>query len=539
MIQIDMFEVQLGAAMLLQFRTSYGQILRVLSDAGLESYKVQNKLRTAFTEFGGKCNRLDIIIGTHYDADHLDGLVPIIEDREIEIGEVWLPPVANDSERRPFDESIADDHLLAYQFHRDEGRHVLTRYLRTKARICQTLSARNKSAASEIGTESIPEKIEIGDSLDSFRGTFLKYRDNALRVLKVEGNHANDNRFQPSELRDLLKPVSWDWRRFYPWLEHRFLPGLQDDQAISEIVNSVSVDSVANYNLAWIRKSAADDAINAISLAKVVDAIRKRQDVPISCPIVPNGIPRRFVWRRDSQRFVGSSDLHAQGPEIMLLGPSQGLVEKHRNRLPLRSYAGFAYLSMIPVKSITPSNQLSYVARFTAEKQHILITGDAGFVDFKPDKSERYHSKLLEPLRSLHVVQVAHHAGNNSHFYRVLQKAGYGNLRGFSYLMVSHATDDRYRPTREFGLFLETLSNRTRKQILFTSRPTKDKVRDYISMIHPPVGEPASDGDVRLLFDGKRWRVKKHAIDLNNGVSLQKYPRRLRGASELKSRRRQ
>jgi hypothetical protein len=105
--------------------------------------------------------------------------------------------------------------------------------------------------------------------------------------------------------------------------------------------------------------------------------------------------------------------------------------------------------------------------------------------------------------------------------------------------MVSHATDDRYRPTREFGLFLETLSNRTRKQILFTSRPTKDKVRDYISMIHPPVGEPASDGDVRLLFDGKRWRVKKHAIDLNNGVSLQKYPRRLRGASELKSRRRQ
>jgi len=34
-IQVDMFEVQLGAALLLQFRIDSGQVVRILADAGV------------------------------------------------------------------------------------------------------------------------------------------------------------------------------------------------------------------------------------------------------------------------------------------------------------------------------------------------------------------------------------------------------------------------------------------------------------------------------------------------------------------------
>ena len=36
-IQIDMFEVQLGAALLLQFRTENKNVVRVLADAGISA----------------------------------------------------------------------------------------------------------------------------------------------------------------------------------------------------------------------------------------------------------------------------------------------------------------------------------------------------------------------------------------------------------------------------------------------------------------------------------------------------------------------
>ena len=85
-IQLDMFEVQLGAAVLLQFRTEKS-IIRVLADAGVHASgypidHVHKKLVPAINDFSDSKDgaRLDLIIGTHYDADHLEGLVPIIND---------------------------------------------------------------------------------------------------------------------------------------------------------------------------------------------------------------------------------------------------------------------------------------------------------------------------------------------------------------------------------------------------------------------------------------------------------------------------
>jgi hypothetical protein len=49
-------------------------------------------------------------------------------------------------------------------------------------------------------------------------------------------------------------------------------------------------------------------------------------------------------------------------------------------------------------------------------------------------------------------------------------------------------------------------------QLLFTSRPTRNKVIDYLAAIHPVVGVPGAVGDVQIVFDGQRWQVRAHAV---------------------------
>ena len=49
-------------------------------------------------------------------------------------------------------------------------------------------------------------------------------------------------------------------------------------------------------------------------------------------------------------------------------------------------------------------------------------------------------------------------------------------------------------------------------QLLFTSEPSAAKVRDYRDLIHPVVGAQSTVGDVRVEFDGREWRVAKHAV---------------------------
>jgi hypothetical protein len=518
MIQVDMFEVQLGAALLLQFKTSRGRIVRVLADAGVRAsnYRpdhVLNKLTEAFDSFGSSDRHIDLIIGTHYDEDHLEGLVPIIEDSTISITEAWLPPVANDTELHAFDRSVAEGDFLARQFYAEADHQRLIRYLEAKRRICEQVRPRADDSESlgEPGPEWTNKNVlEVAPQI------FKRYLDEALESLGLSyDGHADDECFNPQGLRELLRLV--DRRR--PWRDRfgdlSWFLNRDESEVIQESTSSVATNSPAAHSFAWIRKAAAKQAINATSLDKVVTALRKR-NVPIACHTIPNGEPRRFVWRMDSGRFEGGANLRAQGPVITLLGPSEGLVRAHWNRLPIGTYAAFARLALIPLENTTPSNELSYVVRFDSEEQGILVTGDAGCVDFKPNGRQPYYPDLLNALLPLHVVQVAHHAGRNHHFYRVLLEAKYGRQRSRSYLLLSHATRDRTRPSSVFREFMEKLrSNVEVVRLLFTSRPILSKVRDFKPLIYPAVGAIGEEGDVRLAFGPKCWAVKQHAIDIN------------------------
>src|SRR5262249_37295349 len=91
--------------------------------------------------------------------------------------------------------------------------------------------------------------------------------------------------------------------------------------------------------LARIRKSIASGAITASHLAKVVEALRNRKrPVRPRCAFVASGRPSRFAWAPSKGRFVGREKGGDTDLTLMLLGPSEELVEKYREKLPVGTY---------------------------------------------------------------------------------------------------------------------------------------------------------------------------------------------------------
>lgn len=521
-IQIDMYEVQLGASLLLQFKDKKDCNIKVLADAGISKIKgyTQGHVHTKLLHTLGDSNgakRLDLIIGTHYDEDHLNGLIPIIEDQTIEIGEVWLPPVANDTEPRPAGLRVVDNHLLPYQFADENGQSNLKQYLKVKQTICEELKKMEQLADKHRGESFTRQNFNNDVNQENFRQDG-KPDDNDIAYFKSHLRDADATLgalAADADLHDFAFPASGtnedsssqSWRYFDgPWrYRHQYF-----QEVWQEGFRNVAYDAV---RFAGLRKSSAKDAITAIYLSKVVAALKVR-NIPIACHIIEDGMPLRFVWDNSRQRFMPGANLVSDGPTVTLLGPSQGLVTKLRDKIPLGSYQAFTLMQFVDKKSISPSNQLSYVLRFEAENQGILICGDAGCVDFKP-KSGLFYPAILNQLLPLHVIQVAHHAGCNADFYNVLLAAGYPAQTDKSLLLLSHSTDDTTRPSKEFGVFIaQARQPGDDMKLLFTSRPTFDKVRDYLEIIHRSVGGAADVGDVRLVYNGTEWIVQKHAVEV-------------------------
>lgn len=518
-IQIDMFEVQLGAAVLLQIEVD-GKPVRVLADAGVKASNygddhVLNKVLPILREGAGD-PRIDLLIGTHYDEDHLNGLVPIIKNEAITIGEAWMPPVANDTEPPALDASLSEKDMLAIQFYEDREGDRLAAYLSVKRANIETLLVLEDQKQLDDGQSLRSRHRRLMSRLLHEDRLGVDYFRAQLETSEApdECNHAEEVEVEPDPeveraialARQSPRDPEWYWPDELPSFD------LNNQLATARRVEETSQEAGAAQRLSFseIRKSNAKDAINAVALHEVVSALRER-DVPIRTEIIRDGEPRRYAWRRDLRRFVPAAR-GGDEPSLTLLGPSKGLVRKHWHRLPVEQAARVALSFLVPVKSITPSNQLSYVMRLEHRGQGILVSGDAGCVDFKLGRGD-YHPRLLKAMLPLHVLQVAHHGGNNAHFYRVLEAAGYPGQNDHSYLLLSHATDDRFRPSEEFRLFLlGILGLGEDVQLLFTSQPKREKIGDFVSAFHPIVGEQADRGDVRMVFKDGSWTVRSHAI---------------------------
>lgn len=512
-IKLDMFEVQLGAAILLSFEVE-GRNVKVLADAGVKAsdYAADHVLQKLNKIFSDGPRRIDLIIGTHYDEDHLLGLVPIINDKTISIGEAWMPPVADDIANVAVDQPVTASQLLAHKFKGETGRAALIEYLDAKRRDMAVVT----NIADDLTNSDLDHReLELQGK---YLGLALEAPNTSddLSVFRQElgeddCDHGVEQELEPDPLvEDLIATV----RR--SGLANRWY---FDDYGSTEALvahakwlntDQPNIQAAQLASLVSVRKGVAKDAINAKALHDVVQALSARS-IPIRTEIIDDGVPRTFRWSASVDRFV-LAKAPVDGLRFTLLGPSKSLVKKHRDRLPVMEASKVALLFRGEIRSITASNQLSYIGCFGFLEQVILVSGDAGCVDFKSGMNS-YYQPLLDAMAPLHVIQVAHHGGNNAHFYRVLDAAKYPEQDAQSYLLLSHAVHDKTRPSDVFHDFmLATLGKGDDVKLLFTSEPTRDKVVDYLSAIQPIVGPAGQTGDIRLEFASGSWNVTKHAV---------------------------
>jgi hypothetical protein len=513
-----MFEVQLGAAMLLQFEQD-GDTVRVLADAGVKaSGYAATHVRDKVKPILGGDAHIDLIIGTHYDEDHLSGLVPIIADPTISIGEAWMPPIVNDTQIFPIDQPLTASNLLTMQLAGEQRCDILDAYLAAKRTDIEMIAAIERELDPEFqfkersDDQFLATRRENGanlvdhnpDDLAFFRAQFGADDKDACTI-----DHGSEQEIEAHPLVATMVDDAMQSRFFYypfgvqPYLDR--IKGLAEEAR----TDAAYLIKPRMLSLANLRKSAAKDAINAKSLHDVLDALAKRK-IPVRSEIIEDGAPKRYRWTPASRRFVLARP-DSQGLTFTLLGPSRTLVNKHRVKLPVLEAARIALAFTGEIRSITASNQLSYIGCFNYCDQAILVSGDAGCVDFRP-VGGKYFPDLLKAMQPLHIVQVAHHGGNNAHFYRVLAAAGYPEQEEQSYMLLSHATHDKTRPSEVFHNFLlTTLREADDIRLLFTSQPTRDRVVDFLGAIHPVVGPSGTKGDIRLEFED-HWQVVAHAV---------------------------
>lgn len=530
-IQVDMYDVGLGAGLVIQFRRKSGEVVRILADAGMgPGYQVDGvhqRLPDALATFdvGAGAARIDLIVGTHYDADHLKGLVPIAEDPVLSITEVWLPPLKDDSE------DIESDEFLVEKFYRDDTGQVLTDYLSHK-----------QTQVEELRRLELQFVTMLEQHQPDMKRTWLpRYRVSrqhdalSAQLVNLDGNTPSDfeayfeahveeasERVLPLTAHDAarydsrkpsLRTLASEFLRLSWWTRRSVAPDV--NSAVAQDLERARALPAA---LAEIRKSTASGAITASNLHKVVRALAARPDKPlVACRYIEDGLPRRFVWTPSKRRFIQKAAGGEDEITLQLLGPNESLIDKHREKLPVGSYAmAFMETARIPLESITPSNQLSYIFTLEMEGQRLLISGDAGCYGFSVDGN--YYPRLIKQLSPLHVVQVAHHAGHNYDFYNTLLKAGFAAQKPASYLLISHAPQDEKRPSEPFGDFIAACRrSKDEPRLLFTGEPLASKVADYDELICPiPAGSSkAVSGDVRLAYSstgGGKWMVLKHVV---------------------------
>ena len=518
-IIVDMFEVQLGASILLRFNQGGDRFVTVLADGGTKGGKypkehVLNKLKEVLPiDDEQNPPRIDLLIGTHYDQDHLNCLVPVIE--AYEIGEAWMPPIANDAEQPAADwEEPRNSNLLGPQLAGEQGNKKLEQYLLAKRDIIERVANVRKIMNS---TEEGVDARQLARSLSS-KGLVAQEEEDtsedyfqAVRK-RVVGKDAEDTDHACKEVRppfhfDDMPQLELDK---FSWLhEYSFRRNHGFDWDVGEN---------QNRSLSFIEKSAAEDALTARYLKDVVDALEAK-GISTRYESVNDGEPKLYAWKKAERRF--SRVQTSRGLTLTLLGPSKGLISKYWRRLPIGEYITFALQSRLPVESITPQNELSYAMIFSYEDQGVLISGDTGFVDFVPLGQRfdptNFYPKLIRALNTpLPVVQVAHHGGHNKYFYHAMEAARYPVAKGKNYLLLSHEEHAKSRPSGVFSEFITRLDlDEQRIQLLFTSQPKKENSADYEYLFSPPVPgqEASSRGDVRLVYEDGQWVVQKHAVE--------------------------
>lgn len=521
-IDLEMFEVGLGSAIYLRLRGGDGDI-RILADGGVgrgfSEDHVFTKLKTVFAREGVTEPRIDLMIATHYDEDHLKGLVPIVR-AGIAIGDVWLPPMASEDRNTTAGSQPARSDMLGEAVTSVEG---LLHYLRKRGRevtraiqFLARLGAEGSNASfDDLESSRILEEADGQISDEELEALIAPFR---IAYAAAGGPEAG---CEHADAADLIDPFD----------DQNLLVRLDPDASLGirlylDLIDRDYLDYWASHtlkhglagpaiqSLQHIVKVTARKAINGAALHRLTAALAKANPKVIPQYLtISRGIPEDFRWDPAQLRFEPAARPGIAETQIALLGPSDWLVAKFRDRLPARAATYMAFTSRIPVKSITPSNDLSYVLTVVHAGQTILICGDTGMWDFKIGR-KGFETRLLARLADVSVAQVAHHAGYNRYFYHSLREAWRGRTNAMPFLLISHAENDADRPNAEFETFARTGWAPDAKNLLFTSRPLPAQVTHIARQLHPLQGVSAPRGrcDIRMRYGSAEWTVLQHGI---------------------------
>lgn len=512
-IELEMFAVGLGSSIYLRCRSETGDI-RILADGGvghgISEDTVESRLSTILSD--ENADRIDLIVGTHYDEDHLRGLVSVVE-HGWDIGELWLPPVVDDTAKLVSDILPPPSKLLGNLF-RDDPNHVV-RYVSKKLEAIRTCQEIERKLGNDRQDSSLPETFEPR-SVESRADLLEHLRTELRRIDDVEEGECDDHVDQVDDSEVSLHP---SYRRhFYYEDPSLFFEYMYDslewppsNHYLEHLVTQ-GMTGPALYSIARIRKANAKDAINALALDDLVQATAGT-GIKVIFEHVAKGQPVEFHWDSTDRRFRRGGPLVPNGTRLVLLGPSDLLIKRHAAKLPVQESIGLALVTRERLRGISPSNQLSYVIKVEHDEQAVLICGDSGFNDFMA-------KKVVEPaiaaeLKHISVLQIAHHGGNAYRFYQVLESL-WTKRSNPPIMLLSHGENDTFRPIPEFGKLVEIVSfTNSPPFIAFTSQPDAANVKAYkhqVFMATP--GAPAATGVVRLEFTAGQWKCVKHAVQV-------------------------
>lgn len=513
-IELEMFAVGLGSSIYLRCRSETDEI-RILADGGvghgISETLVERKLSTILDN--ENADRIDLIIGTHYDEDHLRGLVSVVKHGWA-IGELWLPPILDDTATLVSDILPPPSKLLGNRFIEDPS-HV-SHYVTEKIRAIRTCREVERKLGSERQLPRLPETFDATSPED--RADLLEQLRAELRINDAEHGECDDHvddaewdiEASPYPAFDghfyheaslvfsgsLYQPMDWPLSASY--LEHLVSRGMAEP---------------ALYSIARIRKAKVKDAINALALDDLIQATAGT-GISVRFEHIAKGQPIEFHWDIADRRFRRGGPLVGNVTRLVVLGPSDLLIKRHAAKLPVQDSIGFALVVRDRLKGISPSNQLSYVIKIEHDEQSVLICGDSGFNDFMT-------RKVVEPaiaaeLKHISVLQIAHHGGNAYRFYRVLESVWAARPKSPPIMLLSHGENDSFRPIPEFGKLVEVVSFKNADPfIAFTSKPDPVNVQSFKGQVFDATpSAPAPSGDVRLEFAEGQWRCVKHAIQV-------------------------
>ncbi|WP_157111679.1 ComEC/Rec2 family competence protein [Nonlabens spongiae] len=187
--EVNMINVQDGDAIILMLEKENRNALIVI-DGGYNKYygKIKRRLEEVLPRFG---NKIDLLVCTHYDNDHLSGVENIIEDYHSIIREIWIHKVEHSlSEQEKYlNQEISrlqeskDDEKSIKEFSAFDSMDFVLEAYKDLVRVVEKIRA--------YGLEDITKEATRGDFLAGFEEFSVisptkKYYDDYLEELKDE-----------------------------------------------------------------------------------------------------------------------------------------------------------------------------------------------------------------------------------------------------------------------------------------------------------------------------------------------------------------